>query len=196
MATVRSLCWSRRVTTPDAGEDGHGLGAARLGALEDHPSGFEVCLARDDIGVGSAKGISRPVGVGFGVVQALLLAARQLGRKMIHAMSQINQGQSVGRIHGVLRDLGDERDVLACSQARHQIEELENEADRLAAVPREVIRGGPGEIPAVFRNRTGRAAPGFRPFAHRDRYRATKPLPSESRSLQGRHLQARTSGVC
>ena len=66
---------------------------------------------------------------------ALLLAARELRRESGRsALAEPDERERLGRgTIGSLRDLGDERDVLARGQARDQVVELEHEADVLAA---------------------------------------------------------------
>ena len=64
---------------------------------------------------------------------ALLLAAGQLGGKVIHAGAEPDPVQRLLGRHRGGRDLGDERHVLARGERGHQIVELEHEADVRAA---------------------------------------------------------------
>jgi len=86
----------------------------------------------------------RPLGNGAGDCHSLLLAAGELGGKMIHALLQADDAERLLRAHGIARDFGDQRHVLARGQARHQIVELEHEADMVAAVERQfaVVEAG------------------------------------------------------
>ena len=64
---------------------------------------------------------------------ALLLAAGHLRREMVAAIAQLHEGERFLRVHRVARDVGDQRDVLLRGEARDEIVELEDEADRVAA---------------------------------------------------------------
>ena len=64
----------------------------------------------------------------------LLLAAGELGRKMIAARRQSNHGNRLGHRHRVVRDVGHQRHVLGHGQAGNEVVELEHEADVTAPV--------------------------------------------------------------
>ena len=64
---------------------------------------------------------------------ALLLAAGKLCRNVVEALAQADQREGVLRLHGIARNLGDERHVLARREARNQVVELEDERLRAPA---------------------------------------------------------------
>src|SRR5690606_35943155 len=69
---------------------------------------------------------------------ALLLAARELRREMIEAVLEPDERERLLWRNRIVRDLGDERDVLPRGEARHEVVELENEADVPAPIEREL----------------------------------------------------------
>ena len=72
----------------------------------------------------------------------LLLATRQLRRKVIAPWRQPDPVDGFVDRHRVLRDVGDERQVLAHRQARDQVVELEHETDMLAPIGGEFALAG------------------------------------------------------
>src|SRR5512143_689943 len=81
---------------------------------------------------------------------ALLLAARELRREVVDPGGETDQRERVGGRQGIFGDLGRELDVLARGQARNQVVELEDEADLVAAVRRELpLVGGREALAAV-----------------------------------------------
>ena len=60
--------------------------------------------------------------------------------------SSSDQRERLLRRHGIARNLGDQRDVFPRGEARDEIVELENEADRVAAESRQLILVRAGEI--------------------------------------------------
>src|SRR5205823_3014766 len=61
------------------------------------------------------------------------LAARKLRRKMIHPMGEIDERERFLREHRLAANLGDERDVFPCGEARDEVVGLKDEADRIPA---------------------------------------------------------------
>ena len=119
---------------------------------------------------------------------------------MVHAVLQADDGERLLRPHGIARDLGDQRHVLARGQARHQIVELEHEADMVAAVERqravveaaELMVGEPdlaggGAVEAADDVEEGRLARARRP--EDDHELARRRL--EIDAAQGVHLRCR-----
>src|SRR5690242_3984716 len=53
---------------------------------------------------------------------------------MIPSILKPNEGKGLIRLHGIVRNLGDERHVLVSSQTRHQIVELKYESYRFATI--------------------------------------------------------------
>ena len=72
---------------------------------------------------------------------ALLLAARQLRREVIHSVLEADMGERLVRPHRRFGDLGDERDVFVGGEVGDEIVELEDETDMLAPIG--------GEAPVV-----------------------------------------------
>ena len=68
---------------------------------------------------------------------ALLLAAGELGRKVVEAFAQPDQPQRLRRVHRIAGDRGHQLDVLARGERGDQVVELEDEADVLAPEPGE-----------------------------------------------------------
>jgi len=69
---------------------------------------------------------------------------------VIEAIAEPDELERLGGIHRVVGDLGDERDVLARRQARDQVVELEHEPDVVAAVHRQLVGIGVGQILAAI----------------------------------------------
>ena len=65
---------------------------------------------------------------------ALLLAAGKLRGEMVHPVLQPDQPQGLVDVHRVAADLGDDHHVFAGGEVGHEVVELEDEADRVAAV--------------------------------------------------------------
>ena len=115
------------------GDDGRGrteLAVDPLEDLEDEPPGLEIegaggLVAEEDVGT---------LRHGAGDGDALLLAARELGREVVEAVAEADEPERVGGVERVLGDVRHERDVLARREARDQVVELEDEPDVLAAV--------------------------------------------------------------
>ena len=100
----------------------------------------------------------RIVGQRAGNRDPLLLAAGELRRIVMPAAGQAHLvEQRVRAAAGVAApgNLHRHQDVLARRQRRHQVEELEDEADLLAAQPRESILVERGDVHAVDQNRAG-----------------------------------------
>ena len=102
----------------------------------------------------------RVVHDGPGDRRALHLAARQLGRAMVQPMREADLARALPGPRGrfVARPAGQEqrqRDVLDQVQGREQVEELEDEAEPLAAHPREPIVGQRVEPLPVEGDRAG-----------------------------------------
>ena len=57
---------------------------------------------------------------------------------MVLAVRQANQIKRLIGGHGIVGNLGDEVDILVSGQARHQIIELEDEADMVSPVARQL----------------------------------------------------------
>src|SRR5262245_21620856 len=85
-------------------------------------------------------GIERPCGFvaqedlgafcdGASDCDALLLAAGELCREVLHALAEPHQSEGFLRCHRVLGNLRDQRHVFARGKTRDQIIELEDEAD-------------------------------------------------------------------
>jgi hypothetical protein len=80
---------------------------------------------------------------------ALLLAAGELGREVVHAVAEADELERLLRRHRRGGDLGDDRHVFARGQARDQVVELEHEADVVAAEARQLAVAGLGQVLAV-----------------------------------------------
>jgi hypothetical protein len=80
---------------------------------------------------------------------ALLLAPRQLGRKMVHAVAQPDHLQRLLRGHRVGCDVGDKLHVLARAQRGHEVVELEDEAHVVAPVARQRPVAEVGQLQAA-----------------------------------------------
>ena len=76
----------------------------------------------------------------------LLLAAGELGREVVHSLSQPNLLQHFTRIKRAFADLLRQFDVLQRRQVRHQIVELKDETHVVAAVFRQLRRAKPGDF--------------------------------------------------
>src|SRR5262245_45725174 len=59
---------------------------------------------------------------------------------MIPSVFETDESESLVRLHGIIRNLGNERHVFVSGQARDQIVELKNESHRFATI------GGQGSI--------------------------------------------------
>src|SRR5262245_38179465 len=68
----------------------------------------------------------------------LLFATGKLRWKMIQSRAEIHHMQRFLRRHGIARYLSDQRYVLARSQTRDQIVELENKTNRITAIAGEI----------------------------------------------------------
>lgn len=95
---------------------------------------------------------------GAGNGDALLLAARQLGRKMVTARSQAHHGDGIVDRHRFGCDVGDQRDVLEHGQAGDQIVELEDEADMTAAIGGQLRFAGGAQILGAEQDLAGRCS--------------------------------------
>ena len=71
----------------------------------------------------------RPFGEGAGDGHALLLAAGHLGREMVRTVGEAHQFEGGGRVERMRGEFGRHLDVLISGQRRHQVVELEDEAD-------------------------------------------------------------------
>ena len=92
-----------------------------LGAAFDMEGGF------NDVALRLSPGAAEPAVAA--ALDALLLAARELGWKVVAARRQAHQVERVLRLHRLADDVGHERDVFARGQTRDQVVELEHEAD-------------------------------------------------------------------
>src|SRR6516165_4408242 len=77
---------------------------------------------------------------------ALLLAAGHFRREMIHAVAEAHHRKRLFRQHGVARDVRDQLDVLARSEAGDKIVKLEYESYNFAPVLRKRFLVGIGEV--------------------------------------------------
>jgi hypothetical protein len=77
---------------------------------------------------------------------ALLLAARQLGREVMQSLPQADEHQRIFRGHRIERDFSHQRHVLEGREAGDQVVELEYEADVLTPVPRQAVVIQPGQL--------------------------------------------------
>ena len=116
----------------DDDADGAELAVDALDRLQHHDAGGDVERAGGLV----AEQHVRPLGDGAGDGHALLLAAGELRREVVHAVAEADQRQRLLGRHRVVGDLGDQGDVLARGEAGDQVVELEDEAD--------VMRGGSG----------------------------------------------------
>ena len=98
--------------------------------LKDHDPGLDVQGAGGFV----AEEYPWTFGNGAGYGHPLLLTARELGRKVVHAIAQFDQGECVFRCHGVGGDVRDQGNVFTGGEARDQVVELENEPHCIAAV--------------------------------------------------------------
>jgi acyl-CoA thioesterase-1 len=89
---------------------------------------------------------------------ALLLSARQLGRKVIGTVRQPDQFEHcAGTAASVMPgQFGNQLNVLGSSERRNQIEELEDEPDLRAAIGDLLISAQPGHVDTVHHQRSGR----------------------------------------
>ena len=71
------------------------------------------------------------------MAHALLFAARELGRKVVLARRKADHGDGLVDGHGVGRDVGHQRHVLAHREAGNQVVELKDKTHMLAPVGRE-----------------------------------------------------------
>ena len=72
---------------------------------------------------------------GAGDCNPLLLAAGQLGWKMIEPFLKSDQRERIARIEGFVGDFGNECHILEGGKARNEVVELKDEADVFAAIP-------------------------------------------------------------
>src|SRR5690606_5686509 len=93
-----------------------------------------------------AEGHRRPLGGRPRDGDALLLASRELRGKVIEPMLETDELERLLRRHRMLRDLRDDGDVLARGEARNEVVELEDEADRLAPVLGQLAIARAGEL--------------------------------------------------
>ena len=91
-------------------------------------------------------------GKGPGNGDALLLAAGELGREVVHPVCQAHLGQHRGGIQRMAADLGSQLHILFGGQVLHQVVELEHKADVIAAVARQLAGGELGHVHAVHQN--------------------------------------------
>jgi hypothetical protein len=61
---------------------------------------------------------------------------------MVETVAEADQRESVLGLDGVVRDVGDERDVFAGRQARNQVVELKDEAHVMAPIVGELVLAG------------------------------------------------------
>ena len=138
---------------PSIGQPQHPVGHPRDGRVvrDDHRGRAELCVdardhLQDDLPGLVVEGPGRLVAEqDIGALgdrarhrDALLLAARQLGREVVEPVREPDQRERVRRVHRIGRDVGHQRDVLARGEARDQIVELEHEADVLAPEARQL----------------------------------------------------------
>ena len=79
------------------------------------------------------------LGDGAGDRDALLLAAGQLRGEVVEPVGKPHLAEGVGRVKMVGADLGGELHVLKRGQVGHQVVELEDEADVVAAVADQLL---------------------------------------------------------
>ena len=72
---------------------------------------------------------------------ALLLAARKLGREVVEPLAQTHAFQRGGGVQRITADLAGQLHIFQCSQILHQIVELEHEANIIPAVGGELFFG-------------------------------------------------------
>ncbi len=119
--------------------------------FEDLDAGLEV----ERTGGLVAKQDLRLLGDGACDRDALLLAAGELRRKVIHSLAQTDQVESFPGVERVPRDLGDQCNVLAGREARHEVVELENEPDVIAPELRELVLAFCPDVAALVENLAG-----------------------------------------
>ena len=122
---------------------------------------------------------------------ALLLAARELRRIVMAAIVQphlVEQRLGAGGGIGAARDLHRHLDVLERGQRRHQVEELEDEADLLAAQARQRVFVERGDVDAVDQDlaRRRRVEPGDEP---EQRGLAAARRPDDRQALAVGHVE-------
>ena len=98
----------------------------------------------------------RALGDGARDRDALLLAAGELRREVVEALAQPDQRERLLGRHRIVRDVGDQRDVLARGQAGDEVVELEHEPDVVPPVLRELFLVGVGEVAASEEDPPGR----------------------------------------
>ncbi len=84
---------------------------------------------------------------------ALLLAAGELRREVVEPVAEPHQLERLLGLHRVGRDLADQRDVLPGGQAGDEVVELEDEADELAPVARELVVVGVAQVQLLVAQR-------------------------------------------
>ncbi len=134
------------------GQADHAVGHAGHGRVvrDHHHRGAQVgAHLGDDLQHALARGVvqragglvaqqhRRLLGNGAGDGHALLLAARELRRKVIAPRQQAHAIQRLIHGHGRRGDVGHQRHVLGHREAGDEVVELEDEADVLAAIARE-----------------------------------------------------------
>ena len=88
----------------------------------------------------------RSLGNGARDRDSLLLATRKLSREVIDAIAKPHQRQRFDLVHRCLGDFGDQRHIFPCGQTRHQVIELKNKTDMIAAKARQSGLIGIGKL--------------------------------------------------
>ncbi len=130
----------------------------------------------------------RPLGDGAGHGDALLLAAGKLGREMIEPIRKPDELQRRLGGHRIVRDFGDEFDVLARREAGRQIEELEDETDMAAPVGGQLAVARLDEIASLEADHAG-GRPVEAPQNVQQRRLARARRTQQHQCLAGRDVQ-------
>ena len=130
------------------GDDDHRRAALAAHVLEDAEDLLAGAVVEGSRGLVAQQDL-RVLRDGAGDGHALLLAAGELRREVVHAVAQAHGGEYLDGVRGVVHDLGRELDVLLGREVRDQVIELENEADVGAAVVGELVRVVLGDVVAV-----------------------------------------------
>lgn len=125
-------------------DDGEGaeFAVGALDGFEDDDAGLDV----ESAGGFVAQQHGRAFGDGASDGDALLFTAGKLGGKMIESCAESHHVESIFWSHRVVGDLGDEADVFARGQAGDEVVELKNKTDGLAAILRELLFVGGGQV--------------------------------------------------
>jgi len=92
-------------------------------------------------------------GDGAGDCHALLLAAAELRGEVVGALRQPNQPQRLARVHRLAGHRRGHLHVLERREARHQVEELEDEPNVVPPIEREFPRRGPRQVATIVEDR-------------------------------------------